>query len=57
MRAPEYEIGKITVGQLVDLMAEKLGERDALVYHSTGLRLTYQQFQERCDQIAKGFMA
>jgi fatty-acyl-CoA synthase len=43
MRTPEYEIGKITVGQLVDLMAEKLGERDALVYHSTGLRLTHQQ--------------
>jgi fatty-acyl-CoA synthase len=57
MRTPEYEIGKITVGQLVDLMAEKLGERDALVYHSTGLRLTHQQFKEKCDQIAKGFIA
>ena len=57
MRTPEYDIGKITVGQLVDLMAEKLRERDALVYHSTGLRLTYQEFQERCDQVAKGLMA
>ena len=57
MRAPEYEIGKITVGQLVDLMAKNLGEREALVYHSTGLRLTYQQFKERCDQVAKGLMA
>jgi fatty-acyl-CoA synthase len=57
MRTPEYDIGKITVGQLVDLMAEKLKESDALVYHSTGLRLTYQEFQERCDQVAKGLMA
>ena len=57
MRAPEYKVGKITVGQLVDLMAENLGEKDALVYHSTGLRLTYQQFKEKCDQVAKGFMA
>jgi fatty-acyl-CoA synthase len=57
MRAPEYDVGKITVGQLVDLMAENLEGRDALVYHSTGLRLTYQQFKEKCDQIAKGFIA
>ena len=57
MRVPEYEVGKVTIGQLVDLMADNLGEKDALVYHSTGLRLTYQQFKEKCDQVAKGLMA
>lgn len=50
------EVGKTTIGALVDEMAEKYPDSDALVYPFRNLRYTYSQFRDVCNQAAKGFM-
>ncbi|MEH6942824.1 AMP-binding protein [Bacillus sp. JJ722] len=50
-------IMNITVGQLLQELAEKQPEREAVVYHDRNLRYTYKQFNEVCERAAKGFMA
>lgn len=45
-----------TVGSLLDDMARRFPENEALVYHERGLRLTYSQFNETCRQVAKGLL-
>ncbi|MDA8335140.1 MAG: AMP-binding protein [Peptococcaceae bacterium] len=50
------EVGKTTLGQLVDIMAERFPGQDALVYPDPGTRYTYRQFRDVCNQAAKGFM-
>ena len=50
------ELKKITVGKLLETIAERQPERDAVVYPDRGLRLTYKQFDEQCRAAAKGFM-
>ena len=57
MQLPQYEVGKTTIGQLVDLVAEQLGESKALEYPMLGIRHNYREFREVCNQVAKGFMA
>lgn len=47
----------ITIGDLLDETTEKYGQKEALVYQERGLRYTYQEFQEICNQVAKGFMS
>ncbi|KUK83367.1 MAG: Acyl-CoA synthetases (AMP-forming)/AMP-acid ligases II [Pelotomaculum thermopropionicum] len=48
--------GKITIGELVDRIAANYPGNDALVYPDRGLRYSYKQFLQVCDQIAKGLM-
>lgn len=50
------DFGKITIGQLVDLMAKENTETEALVYPDLGLRYTYEEFRQICNQTAKGFI-
>lgn len=50
------EVGKITIGGLLDEMAERYPDNDALVYVEPPLRYTYRQFRDVCNQAAKGFM-
>jgi fatty-acyl-CoA synthase len=50
------DLSKITIGQLVDLMAEENAATEALVYPEIGLRYTYGQFRQVCNQMAKGLM-
>ncbi|BBB89966.1 MAG TPA: AMP-binding protein [Methylomusa anaerophila] len=50
------DFGKITIGQLVDLMAKENTENEALVYPDLGLRYTYEQFRQVCNRTAKGLM-
>ena len=45
-----------TVGNLLDDMARRYPDTEALVYHERGLRLTYAQFNATCRQIAKGLL-
>lgn len=47
----------ITIGDLLDETTEKYGQKEALVYQERGLRYTYKEFQEICNQVAKGFMS
>lgn len=45
-----------TVGRLLDEMARRFPDNEALVYPERGLRYSYKQFNERCRQIAKGLL-
>ena len=46
-----------TVGALLDDVAARFPDNEALVYVERGLRYTYRQFNERCRQVAKGLLA
>jgi fatty-acyl-CoA synthase len=50
------ELIKITVGQLLQSIAQKNPDRDAVVYPDRGLRLSYKEFDKACTDVAKGLM-
>lgn len=50
-------IHKTTIGNLLDDTVRKHGEKEALVYHENGLRYTFRQFQDICNQAARGFLS
>lgn len=45
-----------TVGGLLENIAGRFPENDALVYPDRGLRYTYREFDAHCDRVAKGLM-
>ncbi len=47
----------LTVGGLLDDIARRYPDNDALVYPERGLRYSYSQFNDICRQVAKGLMA
>lgn len=47
----------LTLGQILDRSIEKYPDNDAVVYYDRNFRLTYRQFGELVDQLAKGLMA
>jgi len=49
-------IGK-TIGKMLDEIAEKYPDNDAVVSLHQGLRFTYRQLQQEVNRAAKGFMA
>ncbi|GED30786.1 AMP-binding protein [Brevibacillus centrosporus] len=48
---------EITIGDLLDETAGQYPEKEALVYHERGLRYSFAQFQEICNQAARGFLS
>ncbi|MGG4441098.1 AMP-binding protein [Brevibacillus fortis] len=46
-----------TIGNMLDDTASKYHEKEALVYYERGLRYTFGEFQEICNQAARGFMS
>jgi len=46
----------LTIGKLLDDMARRYPDNEALVYHERGLRYTYREFNEVCRQVAKGLL-
>jgi fatty-acyl-CoA synthase len=47
----------ITLGQLLDEAIERCPENDALIYVDRDFRMTYRQFGETVDRLARGLMA
>lgn len=47
---------EVTMGKLLDEVANRYPDNDALVYHERGLRYTYREFNEICRQVAKGLL-
>jgi fatty-acyl-CoA synthase len=47
---------KITIGELLEEVASRFPENEALVDVSKGVRLTYKEFLNRVNQLAKGFL-
>jgi fatty-acyl-CoA synthase len=46
-----------TVGGIVEEMARRFPENDALVYPDRDLRYSYDQFNALCDRVARGLLA
>jgi fatty-acyl-CoA synthase len=46
-----------TMGGLLEEMARRYPDHDALVYPDRGLRYSYRQLDARCDHLAKGLLA
>ncbi|MFF5994980.1 AMP-binding protein [Lysinibacillus sp. KU-BSD001] len=46
-----------TIGELLEEKAVKYPEREALVYADRDVRMTYKQFNEHADKVAKALMA
>lgn len=53
----EYIVIEKTIGDIVDETAKKYPNNDALVYVGRGLRLSYKEFKDRVDKLAKSLMA
>ena len=47
----------LTLGQILDRTIEKYPDNDAVVYYDRDFRLTYRQFGDLVDKLAKGLMA
>jgi fatty-acyl-CoA synthase len=47
---------EITIGGLLDQMAERFPDNDALVYVDRGLRYSYCEFNQVCRRVAKGLL-
>jgi fatty-acyl-CoA synthase len=47
---------EITIGGLLDQMAERFPDNDALVYVDRGLRYSYREFNKVCRRVAKGLL-
>jgi len=50
------ELKKITVGRLLQTIAGKYPDNDAVVYPDRGLRLSYKEFDKACSDVARGLM-
>jgi fatty-acyl-CoA synthase len=55
--ATDSGLREITLGDLLDETVAKYGDHDALVYVDRDFRLTYRQFNDLVDELAKGLMA
>lgn len=51
------ELLEITIGDLLDQIAEKYPDRDAVLYTDRPFRKNYSEFRDLCNTVAKGFMA
>jgi fatty-acyl-CoA synthase len=45
-----------TMGKLLDDIAARYPDNEALVYHERGLRYTYREFNDICRRVAKGLL-
>ncbi len=57
MQTPSFTIGKTTVGQLVDIVADQFGDNIAMEYIETDVRLNFKEFKKECEAFARGLMA
>ena len=57
MKKPDIKVGKTTIGNLVDILAENFGDNIGLEYHGLNIRQNFKQLREKFDAVAKGLMA
>ncbi|HMA86244.1 MAG TPA: AMP-binding protein, partial [Desulfosalsimonadaceae bacterium] len=53
----QFDTTQTRIGDVVDYNARELGENIALAYYEYGFQQTFKEFQETCNQVAKGLMA
>lgn len=56
MHIPTLEIGKTTISNLVDILADDFGTSKALVYDRYGIDHNFKVFRDICNNVAKGLM-
>ena len=52
-----YELKEVTLGQLLDQAISDHPDNDAVIYVDRSFRLTYREFGDLVDRLAKGLMA
>ncbi|MBR9981976.1 MAG: AMP-binding protein [Desulfatitalea sp.] len=57
MAVPQFDLGKTTIGELVDIDAEQFGDSKALHYPKLGIQYNFREFRSLMNDVAKGFMA
>ncbi len=57
MNTPDIIVGKMTIGNVVDILAENFGDNIGLEYHELEIRKNFRQLREQFDDVAKGLMA
>ena len=57
MKKPDIKVGKTTIGNVVDILAENFGDNIGLEYHALGIRQSFRKLREQFDAVAKGLMA
>jgi fatty-acyl-CoA synthase len=53
----DSELAKITIGEILDMQADRFGEREFIAYADRDVRFTYRQLLARVDIAARGLMA
>lgn len=51
------ELMNITMGELLDNMAERYPDHPAVLYHFQDFRKTYKEFRDICNKVGRGLMA
>ncbi len=57
MNKPDIRVGKTTIGNVVDILAENFGDNIGLEYHALGIKKNFRQLREKFDDVAKGLMS
>lgn len=57
MNKPDIRVGTMTIGNVVDILAENFGDNIGLEYHELNIRKNFRQLQKQFDDVAKGLMA
>jgi fatty-acyl-CoA synthase len=57
MNKPDIRVGTMTIGNVVDILAENFGDNIGLEYHDLNIRKNFRQLQKQFDDVAKGLMA
>ncbi len=53
----DIQIGQTRIGDVVDHNAQELKDHIALAYYEYGYKDTFEEFRDKCNQVAKGLMA
>ena len=56
MKIPKFKIGETTISDLVDILADNFAENRAFAYHRYGIDNTFEEFRNKCNEVAKGLM-
>ncbi|TKB26565.1 AMP-binding protein [Desulfopila sp. IMCC35006] len=57
MNKPDIKVGRTTIGNLVDILADNFGDNIGLEYHTLDIRKNFRELRETFDEVAKGLMA
>ncbi len=57
MNKPDIKVGRTTIGNVVDILADNIGDNIGLEYHSLDIKKNFRELRKMFDDVAKGLMA